>query len=181
MDWENKFQALVLECQSVGDDFGIYPAAIKRFGDERAYEQRTGFQNGWNAAIMEYGKAFGAAVSRAKQGMNQNLQMLLNADVGSLTGEGDLEINMNDVWGWASADSERVPKDQIEEVARLFFKYGWCGILYWSSERNTGGKSEFHDVNRFIEFVRREEELRKAVTSDSARAYKKLRYELGAD
>lgn len=38
-------------------DMGIYPKAVKGYGDERDYEQRDGFKNGWNAAVMEYGRA----------------------------------------------------------------------------------------------------------------------------
>ena len=69
-------------------------------------------------------------------------------------------INMNDVWNWACADGEYVPDDQLTEVSRLFFHYGWCGVLYWVSELRSQCQSEFTDVNRKIEFVRNEERLR---------------------
>ena len=88
-------------------------------------------------------------------------------------------INMNDVWCWASADGEFVPDECAQELHDLFFRYGWCGVLYWTSERNGQCKSEFADVNRFIEFVRHEEELRKAEPSSSKRAYKKVSYTIG--
>lgn len=91
---------------------------------------------------------------------------------------GRLLINLNDVFGWACADAEEIPQDKIAEVADLFGRYGWAGVLFWVSERRGYG-SEFHDVNRFIEFVRREEQLRKDVPSSSKRAYTKLTYTLG--
>jgi hypothetical protein len=46
-------------------DIGIYPAAVKGFDDERDYEQRDGFKNGWNAAVMEYGRAIDSVISEA--------------------------------------------------------------------------------------------------------------------
>ncbi len=88
-------------------------------------------------------------------------------------------LNMNDVWCWASADGQYVPDDKLQEVAKLYEDYGWCGIVYWVSEQNNGMKSEFYDINRFIEFVRQEEQLKKKIPSSSKRAYKHLVYKLG--
>lgn len=88
-------------------------------------------------------------------------------------------LNMNDTWGWAIAWGEEVPKEQIPEVADLFSRYGYPGILYWVSCRHDNMRSEFHDINRFVDFVRREERLRKDVPGSSARAYKKIFYTLG--
>jgi len=88
-------------------------------------------------------------------------------------------INMNDQWSWACADCQRVPDDTVCAVAELFFRYGWCGVLYWVSERNGGMLSEFHDNNRFIEFVRREEQIRKEIPGSTKRAYHKAKYEIG--
>jgi len=89
-------------------------------------------------------------------------------------------INLSDTWAWACADGEHVPDDELPEVARLFSSYGWCGILYWASERNEQQKSEFCDINRFIEFVRNEEAIRKEEPKDSKRAYAKRQYTIGA-
>ena len=88
-------------------------------------------------------------------------------------------INTSDTWAWACADGEYVPDEELPEVARLYHWYGWCGILYWASERNKQMSSEFRDVNRFIEFVRNEEGIRKEVPDDSKRAYAKREYTLG--
>jgi hypothetical protein len=88
-------------------------------------------------------------------------------------------LNMNDTWAWATGWGEYVPDDELPEVARLFWNYGWCGILYWMSERHDQMKSEFHDINRFVEFVRREEDIRKEVPDSSERAYVKREYVLG--
>lgn len=88
-------------------------------------------------------------------------------------------INFNDVWGWATADGEFVPDECAQELHDLFYRYGWCGVLYWASERRGGERSEFAYVNRFIEFVRNEEALRKREPSSSKRAYTKLTYTIG--
>ena len=89
-------------------------------------------------------------------------------------------INLNDVFGWAVADCEKVKDDELIEVAGLFKKYGWCGILYWVSEiKREGSRSEFLDNNRFIDFVKREEDLIKQEPDSDKRAYKKYKYTLG--
>lgn len=90
-------------------------------------------------------------------------------------------LNMNDVWGWACADVEFVTDEQLPQVAELFWRYGWCGILYWVSEQNDKCKSAFHDVNRQIEFVRNEEVIRAEIPGSSERAYTKRTYTIGAD
>jgi hypothetical protein len=83
------------------------------------------------------------------------------------------------VWCWACADSEYVPDEKLPEVGQLFMDYGWCGILYWGSEQYGGMKSEFYDINRFIEFVRQEEKIKKKISSSTKRAYKKISYRIG--
>lgn len=88
-------------------------------------------------------------------------------------------INFNDTWCWASAWGEYVPDDELLNVADLFWRYGWCGLLYWCSSRNDRMKSEFHDVNRYVQFVREEEAIRDALPGSSQRAYAKRVYTLG--
>lgn len=89
------------------------------------------------------------------------------------------ELNMNDVWGWAIAASTKVEDKDLPEVARLFWHYGFCGVLYWAAQQEGIERSEFHDNNRFIEFVKREEKLCEEVPSSSRRAYTKLTYTIG--
>ena len=89
-------------------------------------------------------------------------------------------INFNDTWAWACAGGEYVPDAELQEVSRLFYCYGYCGILYWASELRDQLTSEFHDINRFIEFVRKEESIRKAEPDEVKRAYARHAYEIGA-
>jgi hypothetical protein len=88
-------------------------------------------------------------------------------------------LNLSDTWGWACADGEPVPDDKIIDVATLFWSYGWCGILYWVSERRGQCRSEFADVNRQIDFVRHEEAIRREVPESTRRAYTKRQYTIG--
>lgn len=114
--------------------------------------------------------------------------MLLEAAELFFDGDGEADkgepwnrtINMNDVWGWATADGEFVPDEFAQDLHDLFYRYGWCGVLYWASERRDCMRSEFADVNRFIDFVRHEEKLRKSEPSSSKRAYVKISYTLGS-
>jgi len=88
-------------------------------------------------------------------------------------------INLNDVFGWAWADGEKVEDSELIEVARLYRLYGWCGILYWVSQKRGGQRSEFLDNNRFIDFVKNEEDLIKKEPDTDKRAYFKYSYKLG--
>ena len=88
-------------------------------------------------------------------------------------------LNMNDAFGWALAWGEYVPDEKLREVSWLFWRYGNAGLLYWVSERNNGMRSEFADANRFIDFVRHEEELINDIPSSTKRGYIKLTYFLG--
>jgi hypothetical protein len=116
--------------------------------------------------------------------------LLKTADV-FFDGDGDDEdeddvqlrqtLNLNDTWAWACADGEYVPDEELPRVAELFWRYGHCGLLYWVSERNNGLRSEFADINRFIEFVRHEQAIRSEVPDSTLRAYERRQYVVGGD
>lgn len=90
-------------------------------------------------------------------------------------------LNMNDTWAWACADAEYVPDAELPRVAELFWWYGYAGLLFWVSERRGQCKSEFADVNRFIEFVRHEEAIKADEPDSSKRAYLKRSYTIGME
>ena len=87
-----------------------------------------------------------------------------------------LHLNMNDTWGWALAWGEPVPDNKAVEVANLFVGYGTCGLLYWVSEQHDQMRSEFADINRFVDFVRNEERIKKETPDFNERAYRKVAY-----
>jgi len=113
------------------------------------------------------------------------LTLLQAADITGLStediaeNEGELSIWQNDVWAWALSFASRVTDEDLPEMARLFWWYGNAGLMYWVSEQHEQMRSEFHDNNRAIDFVRMEENLRKEVPDYNARAYKKVTYTLG--
>lgn len=90
-----------------------------------------------------------------------------------------LWLNLNDVFGWGCADGEEITDEDLDEVTRLFIQYGWCGLLYWASKKRGGCRSEFKDINRFIEFVAREEAIITEQPDSSKRAYLAKSYTLG--
>ena len=165
--------------EGVLDHIGIYPAAVH--GGDHPYNERDDYKNGWNAAVMEIsGKIANAVDTLREEGIDKHEKVLIDAGILDFDGD-EYYINFNDVWAWALSDGETLRKEEIEQVYDLFWRYGWCGVLYWASKRNEDMLSEFHDNNRFIEFVRQEEELKKKVPDSDKRAYTKLKYTVGVE
>lgn len=91
-------------------------------------------------------------------------------------------LNLNDAFYLGCADGEDVSDEDAPRVAELFWQYGIHGIYYWAVVEKRGLTTvEFLDVNRAIDFVRKEEELRAAETSISKRAYQKVKYTIGCE
>jgi hypothetical protein len=114
-----------------------------------------------------------------------NARKLLEASGLFLTEEEDdvvgLWLNLSDTFGWACADSEEITDNDLLEVANLFRDYGWCGLLYWASEKRGGELTEFADNNRFIEFVKKEEQIKRDVPQSTKRAYHRVSYTIGVE
>ena len=96
-----------------------------------------------------------------------------------LEDEESLVLNMNDTFAWATAWSVEIPDNKLIEVADLFQRYGYAGLVYWVSETNNQMKSAFYDINRYIEFVRREEKVIKEMPESNQRAYTRVTYTIG--
>lgn len=95
----------------------------------------------------------------------------------------DNVLNLNDALAWASADGEPVEDSERPRVTELFFRYGWCGILYWVTREKrkvTGTVSEFCDVQRWVDFVEQEERIREEVPECGKRAYVYCEYTIPA-
>ena len=93
--------------------------------------------------------------------------------------EASQTLNMNDTFGWAVAWGVYVHDNELIEVANMYKMYGDCGLMYWVSRKNNDCRSEFYDVNRKIDFVRKEEEIRSLHKTYSELAYAKHVYTLG--
>lgn len=90
-------------------------------------------------------------------------------------------LNLNDVFGWAWADCEKVSDEEFPKLAELVWLYGFSGAIYWASKKRNGLKSEFHHYNRFIEFVEKEEKIANKFDSHSKYAYSRQKYKIGCD
>lgn len=88
-------------------------------------------------------------------------------------------LNLGDTFAWACADAERVGEDELPRLAELVWLYGYCGMLYWVSEKRGGMMTAFQDNNRMIEFVRHEEQIRSEIPDSCARALAKRSYMIG--
>lgn len=94
--------------------------------------------------------------------------------------EDEQTLNMNDTWAWGTAFGQKVEDGDAIEVARLFVDYGFCGVLYWVSEKNEQMQSEFSHINRMVQFVRNEEKIRIESGGLNAYAYGKQEYLISA-
>lgn len=88
-------------------------------------------------------------------------------------------LNMGDTWAWALTWIEPISDEELPEVAELFKNYGYAGLLYWVSKKNNNMRSEFEDINRFVDFVRNEERIKLEEPDWNKRAYYKSSYTLG--
>lgn len=181
-DWKAKYDALVLQLNNDSGQ-GIYPQGHLTNTDyERLKsESKDAYQTGWNDAVMDRSKRMREIMESANSGVSDDVTMLLASGMCSLYDDNSILLNMNDTWAWAEAWNPAVPVGEIGEVARLFKLYGNAGLMYWHSCKENNMRSEFHDNNRAIDFVRREEEIRKEVSDYNKRAYHKVKYTIGEE
>lgn len=66
-------------------------------------------------------------------------------------------LNLNDAMHYSTADGQHVADEELPELARLFWLYGACGVLYWVSEKRGGERASNPSVQRKIDFVRESE------------------------
>jgi hypothetical protein len=89
-------------------------------------------------------------------------------------------INLNDAMHWAMSDMQYIEDEELPRVARLFWLYGWAGILYWvCKEKRKNEMPTFEDAKRQIQFVENEENIMKECPESSKRAYLKIQYTIG--
>lgn len=181
IDYKSQYEALVLRLKN-DEGLGVYPmghmSAEERDGD--AIKKTDAYKCGWNDAVLQDTRHFQDMIKDTENDSSDDLSMLLASGM-CFYSEGTLSLNMNDTWAWACSDIPEVPASEIREVARLFRDYGHPGLMYWHSLRENNMRSEFHDNNRAIDFVRHEEQIRKETPDDNKRAYRKVTYILGED
>lgn len=138
MDDATRFHLLT----AATDALGMYPA-----GDGAATE-RTAWQEGWNAALTAVTDS--QVVAEAWfEGLPANVQQavgllltdeMLHLNLTNLTptpehGEVHMLLNMNDTFGYAMADTEEVPVDEVVKVSHLWIYYLHAGLVAWTAIR----------------------------------------------
>ena len=170
VNWEERFKALVREVEAISQ--GVYPMAVAG-----SYEKRTERMEGWNEAVLDLIHKVHSAIERVESVQDRQAREdrdFLIATDALFVDEDRLSINLNDTFGWACSESEDVPPDKIEDVAGLYRRWGFYALVYWASRMRGGQMSQFKDINRFIEFIRREEEWREREPSSNKRAYTEI-------
>jgi len=129
------YEKLIQELEAVSSDMGIYPQAMKGFGDERDYEQRDGYKNGWNACVMEYGQKISEVLRKAGEPWSEPERLFAaSGEYYIFVREDDgWSVFLNDTWYYACADLEPIPPCDYEKVADLFRRFGEAGVHYWVS------------------------------------------------
>lgn len=177
---DERFEALVLQLENdVGGGVYLMGHLTPEARKDEEVKKTDAYKMGWNDSQLSISMRLAATVERAKEGISSDQSMLLSSGYCFQDEDGGLSLNMNDTWAWALSWCPKVPKEQIEEVATLFKKYGFAGLLYWNSKQNEDMRSEFHDINRYIDFVANEERITKEVPDYNKRAYHKASYTIG--
>lgn len=179
---KDRFEDLCLLVEQEGGA-GVYPMGyLTREQREAIQTTRSDeYKCGWNDRSLDQFNRDKTLLKYAESGLSDDVRCLL-ASGHAWWSDGKIALNMNDTWAWACSDIPEVSADQVGEVARLFRTYGFAGLMYWYTLQPGGPeRSEFHDNNRAIDFVRHEEQIRKDYPDSNARAYHKVAYMVGED
>ena len=138
--------------------------ALGKYSDEeldRVSDKKSlPYQAGWNDAIIEISKRIHEIESRDWKEMSGDLYLLLNYGGGFLMDD-KLHLNMNDTFAFACADCEEVPDDKIAEVASLYSRFGYCGLVYWVSKQRNWEMPYAPDGPSFAESKKEIKRIRK--------------------
>lgn len=145
---------IIDELKAIQGCMGIYPRAVSGYNDERDYEQRDGYKNGWNAAVMEYGKEIDSAIDRARSEIDDDL-LLFSADDETFrkNPDGSYSVFLNDTWYYACGDSEQIEPTDVATVAKWYRKFGRCGVYVWVADKR-GHNSQIPKIAKLVDAIR---------------------------
>lgn len=132
---------------------GVYPKSVHGPG---GYEERTPYHEGWNAATHDVTDKVMKALALVESA-DDDLTLLLVADLGWTRPDGSFVLNVNDTFYYATADCEEVPAGEVAAVARLFRRYGYHGVNYWVATRR-GHNPQIPKYARGVAWVQGEEQ-----------------------
>jgi hypothetical protein len=136
---------------------GIYPKTVI---DEEGIKERTAYQDGWNACLMEISKKIWDQLKMLSEQEDENFALLSLIDAGWVDEEGNFDLNMNDTFHFATSDVETLNREQAKEVVRFFKTYGFKGIDYWVATHR-GYDPEIPYYKERVKDVRAQEELKR--------------------
>jgi hypothetical protein len=121
------------------DTVGIFPQA--RMNADGAWEYRTPWQDGWNAALIalfdrtEWLTKWFVSLPDATRTI---VLELLHADALFLVVRNEVVVcalNMNDTFGYGCSDGTDVPIDAWSIVSHVYRDYGHDGLTAWAAKQ----------------------------------------------
>ena len=119
------------------DAVGIFCKAVEGPG---GYTERSEFQNGWNAALMQASEnacKFAAWYKGLPDQQKKDFSKLLTGGddifLSYYDGKVNVSLNMNDTFGYACADAEDVLPEEFALVVELFEKFDYHGFTAWAA------------------------------------------------
>lgn len=82
--------------------------------------------------LFDYMDKLEECVEKAHKEWSSTERLLFSGNSYFSLYQGRWYLNLNDTWYYASADGEFIEKNEYEEIADWFRKYGRAGLLYWA-------------------------------------------------
>lgn len=143
---KKNIEALLLA--AVHNDTGIYPAVFVK-GNEKT--ERTAWQDGWNACLIEMTDKWGK-MNKWYKSLPEETQSIvfemLEEDILLLSIDDAMVspwILMNDTFSYASADGEDVSIDELPLVANIWKQYKQNGLIAWAAK-----KRGFQPIKKYL-------------------------------
>lgn len=145
------------------DDLGIYPQGWQQ--PDGSLKERTPWQDGWNAAVMEQTKnvcAYHDFLDSLSKEQRSALEDLLLDNVVELSKNDDkitLWLNVNDIF-YTAADGEDFAPEDLPLLAKMQTTYGFDGVIAWVAKKRNMEPLSFK-YKKTKEYVAAETELKK--------------------
>jgi len=116
------------------DSMGIYPQAT--IDENNVRTERTEWQNGWNAAIIEFRQRsciFEKWFSELPEDISAMIGEMLPDETIRLSLDKDKNVKMwvlmNDTFYFACADGEDITMEEIPVLYQMWKKFSWYGLV----------------------------------------------------
>lgn len=133
-----------IEIGSKFSSLGVFPKSFNG-------EDRTEWQDGWNAAGMRISEnycLYDEMINKNPQYWKTGLFLLLE-DLAFLNKDKFLII-CSDSFAYACADYEEAEMEEWEKVAILYDKYGYDGVLAWISHKRNENPLQKLQTDKFF-------------------------------